>query len=293
MSKISIAITGLSGVIGRRFSYHSKYNTSLTNLNHRKPTTKNSIQSVFLDLYQTETIRNILRQANPKVIVHLAAITHIDRCETEKNDTNGSVWKVNVEATRQIVEYCQESNTKLVYISTENVFSGIASEYSENSVLDPVSWYGNTKAVAENLVRTLNDYTIIRAVSAYDFMDSSTFLGSVYHTSELKKPLAVVDNHFQTISFIPDIIKTIDLAIEGKISETIHVCGKMISTPYSAVKAIKKTNQNDRFSFYPVSLENYFQSSADLRTKNAILNTAHSQSIVDFRFTELSDVILG
>ena len=88
-----IAITGMSGVIGGKLAkelrgdkiidlYHTKKYKGIAKIT----------KHLYFDLQETSKIQETLKLANPDVIIHLAAITHIDRCEKDRRaGKNGKV----------------------------------------------------------------------------------------------------------------------------------------------------------------------------------------------------------
>lgn len=106
--KLSVAITGLSGIIGQEFIrlFGPKFNiTGIIHNNHIP--NKLVYRYLSLDLLKTNKIQETLEQIHPDYFIHLAAITHIDNCEADKkNGKRGLVWKINVDASKEIASYC-------------------------------------------------------------------------------------------------------------------------------------------------------------------------------------------
>jgi dTDP-4-dehydrorhamnose reductase len=128
-----VAITGTSGVIGQILvkKISSQYN--VISIDHATHLSDTSISShLYIDLLHTDTIQDSLKQIHPDYFIHLAAITHIDNCETDKKyGKDGMVWKINVEGSKEIAFYCSANNIPLIYLSTECVFDGKKACYEE------------------------------------------------------------------------------------------------------------------------------------------------------------------
>ena len=56
-------------------------------------------------------------------------------------------------ARRNIVEACQKTNKKIVYISTDFVFDGTKKFYTEEDKPNPINWYAKTKYEGEKLIQ--------------------------------------------------------------------------------------------------------------------------------------------
>ena len=97
-------------------------------------------------------------QIKPDLVIHYAGLTSVDSCEKEPLQ----VYKANVTVTENIAHLCSKS-TKLIYISTDQVY-GKSDDHSEiNTNLQPLNKYGKTKLQGEQKIQELcADYIIIR-----------------------------------------------------------------------------------------------------------------------------------
>jgi len=135
--------------IKKRYATHSGYNL-------HKP--DNGVQVKF-DIYDKKAVYKFVESIKPKVIIHTAAFTDVDRCEEEMTLAR----RVNVEGTKNIVESCALYNTFLAYISTDYVFSGEEGMYKETDTPKPVNYYGLTKFEGEKIVKNSSiEWCIVR-----------------------------------------------------------------------------------------------------------------------------------
>jgi len=111
-----------------------------------------------LDLMDSNQLDAQFSQIKPDLVIHCAGLTSIDVCEKEPTLAH----EANVTVTENVARICS-NETKLVYISTDQVY-GKASDHSEiNTVLQPVNQYGKTKLQGEQKVKELcTDHLIIR-----------------------------------------------------------------------------------------------------------------------------------
>jgi len=121
------------------------------------------------DIRDKDCIEEALLKYRPEMIVHLAALTGIGRC----NENPSFAFSVNVFGTYNVIEACKELSTKLIFISSGAVYGESKSgRTSEDEPLNPNNIYGLTKLLAENLVRwgasKFNlEYTILRLTNVY------------------------------------------------------------------------------------------------------------------------------
>ena len=82
----------------------------------------------------------------PELVLHGGAFTAVERCETEVD----AAYAVNATGTRHIVEAAALVEAHLVYVSTDYVFDGTASQpYREWDTPCPTSVYGASKLGGE------------------------------------------------------------------------------------------------------------------------------------------------
>lgn len=94
----------------------------------------------------------------PDLIIHCAGICDVETCETSPD----FAYSVNVDGTAILVDHAPAS-TRIVYLSSDHVFSGDTGPYREDSPTDPVSVYGKTRVTAEKLVLGRPNSLVVRA----------------------------------------------------------------------------------------------------------------------------------
>jgi dTDP-4-dehydrorhamnose reductase len=89
-----------------------------------------------------------LSAIRPDVILHAGAVSASD--VVRQNPEHGR--RVNVDATRTLADWCDVSDARLIFTSTDLVFDGTKSFWTEIDPAFPVLEYGRTKAEAESIV---------------------------------------------------------------------------------------------------------------------------------------------
>jgi dTDP-4-dehydrorhamnose reductase len=102
-------------------------------------------RTAAVDVANPPTVDAALDRFRPQVVVLLAALSDIDRCEAEPQ----LAWAVNVEGAANVASACAASGARLLFTSSGAVFDGMRHGYSEGDPPTPVSVYGRTKAEAE------------------------------------------------------------------------------------------------------------------------------------------------
>lgn len=162
---MKILVTGGSGVIGSKFVKFfekNRHETHYTFLNNN-----NQIGSAIahkLDISDREATINLIKKIKPDIVIHTSALTNVDLCETNHNIAD----KINIEGTRNVVDGCKESGSKIVYISTSFVFDGKKEIYFEDDERNAVDYYGLTKLRGEELTENSGlEFLILRTDQPY------------------------------------------------------------------------------------------------------------------------------
>ena len=116
--------------------------------------------SVKWDL--TKNPVELLNQYKPSVVVHMAAVGDVDRCEDEPE----LCYRVNAVVTRELARWCLKSGARLIYLSTDYVFKGDKGLYNEADAPRPINYYGLTKLLGEESVLAV-DGVVVRVAWIY------------------------------------------------------------------------------------------------------------------------------
>lgn len=115
-----------------------------------------------LDLGNPDSIRQVVRDWRPDVIVNPAAHTAVDKAESEAELATA----INATAPGILAEEAARLGALLVHYSTDYVFDGSkAAPYVEDDVANPQNVYGRTKWAGEQAVRAANPKHLILRTS--------------------------------------------------------------------------------------------------------------------------------
>lgn len=102
-----------------------------------------------LDITDPASLASLLSEMKPDAVVHTAAFTAVDACETQRELS----WRVNVDGSANVASAAQAVGARLVHVSTEYVFDGESGPYTEDDLPNPISHYGRTKLESEKAVK--------------------------------------------------------------------------------------------------------------------------------------------
>jgi dTDP-4-dehydrorhamnose reductase len=100
------------------------------------------------DLGEAGAAARVVAEFRPELIVHTAALTDVDACEREPERAE----RANVQVSRLVAQAAAEHGARLVHVSTDYVFNGLAAPYCEADVPNPINVYGQTKLAGERAV---------------------------------------------------------------------------------------------------------------------------------------------
>ena len=244
-----IIVTGSSGLLGRSLLDVLSRDFEVVGMDKEAAGTRNDLR---VDLAQrSPTTESIVRIA-PRVIIHAAAETNVDLCESDQDLAR----RINVDGTRNIVAACANLGTRLILISTDYVFDGIKGNYAENDQPNPISFYGLTKLEAERLVSAgLSDYLITRTSVLYGWHPSKlNFATWVLKGLREQQRLKVVNDHFNSPTLARNLAEAIRIAIVRETQGILHVAGRERISRFDFALRIAKTFDLNESLLVPVQM---------------------------------------
>ncbi len=186
-----------------------------------------------LDVTDRDEVRRIMQEFEPDYVIHTAAMTNVDQCETERE----ACWKLNVDAVQYLAEACQSHNARLIHLSTDFIFDGENGPYDESASPNPLSYYGESKLAAEALLLTSQNlqFAIARTVLVYGIahdMSRSNIILWVKNSLENQKPIKVVDDQWRTPTLAEDLAMGCYLMVKHNATGIFNISGSNLLTPY-------------------------------------------------------------
>lgn len=208
-----------------------------------------------LDVTDREAITNIIRENKPDYILHCAALTNVDGCETNEELAD----KINHLSVEYFSEACNKVGATLFYISTDYVFDGEARDpYAINFETNPRSIYGKTKLTGEVEAKKTKKYYIFRTSWVYG--EGNNFVRTMLKLSETMDEVKVVGDQFGRPTYALDLAHGMVEALNKKIPfGTYHFqnSGEPISWAEFATEIFKITGKKTKVT--PISTAEYLK----------------------------------
>jgi dTDP-4-dehydrorhamnose reductase len=215
-----ILVTGASGLLGSKLVAQARRYFNVVSTYRTESRFPNSVR---MDITKESDVRRAFSSFKPNVVVHAAAETNVDRCEADKE----RAWRVNVGGTKNIADMSNVIGARMLYVSTDYVFSGEQGLYTERDAPNPVNHYGTTKLEGERYVtRTCREYTIARTSVLYGQHPSkSNFAKWVITALEESEPISVVDDHYNSPTLASNLAEAILEMIQKNLNGLYHMTG--------------------------------------------------------------------
>ena len=200
---------------------------------------------IACDITNKEEFFASVKNANPELIIHTAALTQVDGCEKDPKLAK----KINVEGTANVSGVAAELDVPLIYISTDFVFDGKSeTAYVESDAPNPVNVYAETKLAGEKIVAELKRYIIIRAGWLYGSAGKN-FVDAILNIAKGQKEITVVDDQIGCPTYTKDLVIAINKLLgllKKDVQDIYHISNSGSTSWYNyAREIIKLSNVKD------------------------------------------------
>ncbi len=171
------------------------------------------------DITDEDAIDAVVANHAPDVVIHCAAMTAVDVCETERD----KAFLLNARGTANVASACARHGIRLVAISTDYVFDGDADRpYNEfDRPTGGRTVYGQSKFAGEEAVRTLCQNHVICRISWLYGAGGPSFVHAMMKLADGTRPVlkVVADQHGN-----PTSATAVARALRGILKRT-NLCG--------------------------------------------------------------------
>ena len=178
------------------------------------------------DVTDAHLIGEAIDRAKPEIVIHCAAFTAVDDCETQPE----RAFHVNARGTRNVALVCRRRGCGMVYVSTDYVFDGEkSSPYLETDKPNPINVYGQSKLEGEESVRELLEGPteasrawIVRVSWLFGPLGKN-FVRAILERAKRGEALRVVDDQVGAPTYTMDAAEKIEQIVGQAEPGTYHV----------------------------------------------------------------------
>lgn len=175
-----------------------------------------------LDLGSSEAIRAALGSLQFDALVNCAALTNVDRCETERAEA----MQVNAAAVGEMARLSSEKGARMIHISTDYVFSGeTEGALDESAPANPVSVYGESKKRGEEELLAVSPEHLAVRVSWVFGPDRPSFVDALLQRALAEDRVSAVADKFSAPTYSLDAAQHLEpLLVHGSAGGILHLC---------------------------------------------------------------------
>jgi dTDP-4-dehydrorhamnose reductase len=206
---MQILITGKNGQVGREFSHLYESRADVVSVGREE-----------CDLSSEQSIRDLVRQVKPTVIVNAAAYTAVDQAEKERD----LCFAINASAPQVLAQEAARLDALLIHYSTDYVFNGEKIEpYLESDPIGPLGAYGASKAAGEAAIAAAaSRYLVLRTSWVYS-AHGKNFLRTMLRLGAERSELRVVDDQMGAPTSAPAIVAATARLVEQYATSGAHL----------------------------------------------------------------------
>jgi len=282
----SLLITGGSGLLGSAVVRQAIGRFKVLSTYQKNPIYLEGAEFIHADLLNEKDLRT-LSLTKPEIIVHCAALTDVDYCESHPDQAHAQ----NVQASINVAEMARSIDSYLIQISTDGIFNGEKGFYSENDPPNPINTYGKSKLEAERKVLETYDHSCILRTNIFGWNPTAKKSMAEWMIGVLEKDQVL--SAFKDVVISP--VLTNDLAeilFELCLLEhegTIHVGSRDSCSKFQFAHKIAETFELNRENIKPISVDELHLVAR--RPKNTSLNVHRISALLGREMPSVLDGI--
>lgn len=247
-----VLVTGSNGLLGQKLTELYLKNAEVELIATGRGADRYPFKSGYkyetMNIEDAQEVMRVVEHYKPDCIIHTAAMTNVDECELN----HAGCISQNIEAVRNIVNAANKVNAHLIHLSTDFIFDGTAGPYKEEALPNPLSFYGESKLKAEEIIKeNSKNWAMARTVLVYGLvadMSRSNIVLWAKDALENKKAIKVVDDQFRTPTLAEDLALGCSLIEKHNAHGIFNISGKDFMSIYELVERVAK--------YFNLSMEN-------------------------------------
>ncbi|HQU30045.1 MAG: sugar nucleotide-binding protein [Planctomycetia bacterium] len=224
-SFLPLLITGVTGVPGYSVfqHFHSKYPNHVTAIRPVRYWPLSGEGIIPLDIEDRKGLAELMKRKQFRSVLNGAGSCALKSCEMNAV----LAYRVNVQAVLNVLEMIGDRDLRLIHLSTDLVFPGKTEGlYTEEDPISPVTMYGKTMAIAEEIVMLRYPSAAIFRISLPMGISVNGHAGAIdWILSRFKKnnPATLYFDELRSPFYCEDFNKVIELSLEHSINGIYHL----------------------------------------------------------------------
>ena len=162
--RLPLLVTGLAGVAGYNafHFFREKFPGQVFGIRRKDLWRMTGEGIIAADIEDKQTLRELFDKHGFRSILNTGGSCALKHCELDFNMAH----RVNVEGITNLLEQIEGTDTRLIHLSIDLVYSGTqGGGHKEDDPTDPVTVYGKTMVMAEEAVRRMKKDSAILRIS--------------------------------------------------------------------------------------------------------------------------------
>jgi dTDP-4-dehydrorhamnose reductase len=210
---------------------------------------QHELKTYKMDITDFGSVSDIINQVGPDIIINLAALTNVDKCE----EFPDLAQQVNVNGVENLLTHFRG---KFIQLSTDYIFDGKNGPYGEDDNPNPINVYGQTKLAAEEIIKNCeNPWVICRTNVLFDFYKDThaSFINWVVQSLRQNKTIKVVNDQWNNPIWTFDMATIISIIITDNLLGVYNCGGDKYLNRFEFAKIIAKEFELDDSLILPTN----------------------------------------
>ncbi len=215
---------------------------------------QNVLDTPRWDITDHNIVQN-LTELQPELVIHSAAMTNVDGAARDPD----TAFQINTFGTQNIAHACLRIGADMVYVSTNEVFDGQATEpYREDDQPAPINPYGSSKRSGEQMAAKYvsNNLYVIRTAWVYA-PNGNNFPSKIIAAADKHKSLRVVADEVGNPTYAPDLAEAIAQLIHTRTYGRYHFTNEGYCSRFDFAKEILRLSGREDIPIEPITLAEY------------------------------------
>ena len=234
-----------------------------------------------LDVADESLISPAVAAAAPDVVIHCAAYTDVDGCETDA----ARAMRVNRDGVAVVASAADAVGAFLVAVSTDYVFDGEKpAPYVESDPTNPLCEYGRSKLAGEQLIDQTR-HAVVRTSWVCGRVNRNV-ARTVLGFAAKGTPMKFVDDQRGHPTIARDLARGLALIVEERRTGIWHMTNQGAVSWYEFAREVVETAGFDPALVSPIATSELDPPRPARRPKNSVLDSerlASSELLPDFR----------
>ena len=281
---MKILITGSSGFLDKNLYERLKRQNKIVGVDKNK----SEFTDYLIDLADTKETEGLIKIVTPDIIIHTAALSNVDYCETHREEA----YNANIQVTKNLIDGLENQKAKFIFISSDYVYDGIRGNFNEESKPNPLNYYGKTKLEAEEIVKRYKNYLIIRPTVMFGWDEGGkNFFMQLFQNQKEKKLMKVPIDQYSNPTYVNLLVEIIYKSILKNLTGTFIATGPETINRYDFGLKISNVLDFDKKLILPVKTKDLGQIAQ--RPLNCGTCSSKIKKALKMRFPSLEESLIN